>query len=314
MKKTILLILAVLPIVLVIIIAFAGRILSLYQHIPVESVAFADDSGDPYEDHDNFIIGMGESKSIAIQILPELASNKRVTYTSADESICKVDKNGVVTGVHYGSTFITVKTDDGGKTDIIDVVVTADIPVGVTIVTKGDNNTPQIPIDTLEILEGEEYDLYYIVDLPVAVDKRVSFTSSDTSIVEVDQTGRLYAVAEGTATITVTTVSGNYSDTCEITVKKGQLPLSFDLSDVPGVEIRNDVAVLSGAQINILEYLSIRDDINPDDVNLTIISGSVATLSDGVVEFTGHGLIVVRAYVGDRANPTYFAEIKIAYL
>ena len=315
MKKTILLILAVLPIVLVIIIAFAGRILSLYQHISVESVAFADDNGDPYKDDESFIVGMGESKSIAIQILPELASNKRATYTSADESICKVDKNGVVTGVHYGSTYITVKTDDGGKTDMIDVVVTADIPIGVTIVTKGDNNTPQIPLDTLELLEGEEADLYYIVDLPVAIDKRVSFTSSNESIVEVDPTGRLLAVSEGTATITVTTLSGNYSDSCEVTVKKGQLPLSFDLSGAPGVEIINGYAVISDKEItiNILEYLIIREDINPDDVNITITSGNVDTLKDGVIKFDTYGMITVRAYVGDRANPTYFADISIAH-
>ena len=38
MKKTVILILILLPIVLVITIAFAGRILSLYHHIPVERV------------------------------------------------------------------------------------------------------------------------------------------------------------------------------------------------------------------------------------------------------------------------------------
>ena len=313
MKKTILLILAVLPIVLVVIIAFAGRILSFYQHIPVERVEFVDENGEAYGDDGTFIVDMGQSKHLAVKVYPELASNKKVSYTSLDEEICKVDKNGFVTGIHYGSTQIMVKTDDGEKTATIDVLVTADIPVGVTIVTNGDNDTPQIPMDTLELIEGEEYNLSVIVDLPVAKDKRVTFTSSAPDVVDVDATGRLVAIAEGTATITVTTVSGEYSDSCEITVVKGELPLEFDLSEAEGVQIINGVADLSSTSIRITDYLNIRDDINPDDVQLAITSGSAATLTDGVVEFTGKGLIVVRAYVGDRSNPTYFAEIRIAY-
>lgn len=313
MKKTILLILAVLPIVLVVIIAFAGRILSFYQHIPVERVEFVDENGEAYGEGGTFIVDMGQSKHLGVKVYPELSSNKKVSYTSLNEEICKVDKNGFVTGIHYGSTQIMVKTDDGQKTAMIDVLVTADIPVGVTIVTNGDNDTPQIPLDTLELIEGEEYNLSVIVDLPVAKDKRVTFTSSAPDVVDVDATGRLVAIAEGTATITVTTVSGEYSDSCEITVVKGELPLEFDLSEAEGVQIINGVADLSSTSIRITDYLNIRDDINPDDVQLAITSGSAATLTDGVVEFTGKGLIVVRAYVGDRSNPTYFAEIRIAY-
>ena len=92
MKKTILLILAVLPIVLVIVIAFAGRILSIYQHIPVERVEFVDDNGDPFNDDMEFIVNMGQSKNCAYKIYPELSSNKKVTFTSNDESICTVPK------------------------------------------------------------------------------------------------------------------------------------------------------------------------------------------------------------------------------
>ena len=40
MKKTTIIILAVLPIVLLVIISFAGRIISSYQHIAVERIEF----------------------------------------------------------------------------------------------------------------------------------------------------------------------------------------------------------------------------------------------------------------------------------
>ena len=318
MKKTILILLAVLPIVLVIIIAFAGRILAIYQHIPVERVEFITDDGDPYTDDMEFVIGQGESKSCKIKIYPELSSNKKVSFTSSNEEICTVDKDGVVTGVHYGATTIMVKTDDGGKIAMLNVLVTADIPIGVTIVTHGDANTPQIPMDTLELIEGEEYNLDFIVELPVALDKRVEFSSDNPDVVSVDATGTLVAKAEGTATITVTTVSGNYSDTCVVTVAKGELPLTFDLdaaADIPGVEIINGVCVIPDTDtlINVYELLKIRADIDPATVNLSITSGDAATLTDGVVAFHNYGLVVVRAYVGDRANPTYYADLRIAY-
>lgn len=315
MKKTILLILAVLPIVLVVIIAFAGRILSLYQHIPVERVEFLNDEGQPFGEDEYFIVNMGDKKSLTVKIYPDLASNKKVKYTSLDESICTVDKNGVVTGVHYGTTQIMVKTDDGGKTRMVDVLVTADIPVGVTIVTKGDLNTPQIPMDTLELIEGEIYDLDFIVELPFALDKSVTFTSSDESIFTVDPAGRLVAVAPGTATVTVSTVSGSHSDTCEITVVKGELPLYFDFTDAEYVEMINGVAVLEYADIYLLDYLRARADIDPADVKLAIISGDdKAILDDGIIEFKTPATVILRAYVGDdRNNPTYYVDITIGY-
>ena len=43
MKKTVIIILALLPIILVISISFAAKILSIYQHISVEKVSFIDE-------------------------------------------------------------------------------------------------------------------------------------------------------------------------------------------------------------------------------------------------------------------------------
>ena len=319
MKKTILLILAVLPIILVIIIAFAGRILSIYQHIPVERVEFINEDGDPYNADMEFVVDMGQSRNCDYKIYPELSSNKKVTFTSSDESICTVDDKGLITGVHYGFATIMIKTEDGGKTALLNVIVTADIPIGVEIVTHGDANTPQIPMDSLELIAGEEYNLDIIVNLPVALDKSVTFVSSDPTVVTVDATGTLVAVGEGTATITVTTVSGDHSDTCEITVVKGELPIAFDMDAIAaldGVEIVNGVCVVSSADvaINLLDVLLVRDDIDPTTVQLAInsVQGVGATLNNGVLNMDGFGLVVVRAYVGNKSNPTYFADIKVA--
>lgn len=51
-----------------------------------------------------------------------------------------------------------------------------------------------------------------------ASDKSVTFSSSDELVATVDSSGLVTGVAEGTATITVTTNDGTFTDTSNITV------------------------------------------------------------------------------------------------
>ena len=300
MKKTIILILAILPIVLLVVIAFAGRILAVYQHIPVERVEFVDKRNNPYTDEFTFTIEQGSTKETAIAIYPTLASNQNVTYKSNDESICTIDSDGVITGVHFGETEVYVTTEDGGKIAKMNVKVKADVPYSVTLSHH-----------ELSLLEGAVFQLEAAVDAPVAVIKDVVYASSDTSIVKVDENGKLTAIAEGTATITVTTVSGALTDACVVTVEKGELPIYFDLEGVEGITIVNGVYEMVGDTLDIRSYLRVSDEVNINDVVIKIQSGSSATLEDGVLVFSKRGIVTIRAYVGDADKPDYIYEIKI---
>lgn len=51
-----------------------------------------------------------------------------------------------------------------------------------------------------------------------ATNKAVAWKSSDTTVAKVDSNGKVTAVKKGTATITVTTVEGSFSDTCNVSV------------------------------------------------------------------------------------------------
>lgn len=144
MKKTVILILILLPIVLLVTISFAGRILSTYQHIAVERIFFADEEGKELGADATLVISTGETVATTIQILPELAADKRVQYTTSDESVCTVDDTGTITGVGAGSAIIMVKTVDGNKTAMLHVSVKADGVTGVML-------TPE----TLEMKLGE---------------------------------------------------------------------------------------------------------------------------------------------------------------
>lgn len=303
MKKTIILILAVLPIVLLVVIAFAGQILHYYQHIPVESLEFVNESNDPYEASYVFRLEQGTTAETKLLVHPELASNKKVFYTSENENVCKVDENGVLTGVHYGSTTVIAKSEDGGKITKLNVTVTADTPVGITLSKTW-----------LSMLVGENYQLEATVDAPVAVDKNVTFTSSDPSVARVDASGKITALKAGEVVITARTVLGNLVATCAVTVDVGALSLSFDLSGVSGVTVNESGRyLLSDATLDLGACLRVGEGIDPDTVELKIQSGSVrATLVDGILHFTAVGPVTVRAYAEDASIP--FAELDLAWL
>lgn len=66
-----------------------------------------------------------DTQTINVTILPEDAINKNVVWTSDDESVAKVDGNGLVTAINPGIAIITATSEDGGKTATSTVIVKA---------------------------------------------------------------------------------------------------------------------------------------------------------------------------------------------
>jgi uncharacterized protein YjdB len=74
--------------------------------------------------------------------------------------------------------------------------------------------------DTLMLTKKDETAQLSAEVVPSYADNtRVTWKSSDESVVTVDEKGKVTAVGNGTATITVTSVSGNYTATVAVTVK-----------------------------------------------------------------------------------------------
>lgn len=70
-------------------------------------------------------VKVGAKTTLTPTVAPANASNKKVTYSSSDETVATVNSAGVVTGVKEGSATITVTTEDGGKTATSAITVTA---------------------------------------------------------------------------------------------------------------------------------------------------------------------------------------------
>ncbi len=78
----------------------------------------------------------GETETLEATVLPEDASFKTVTWSSADPEIATVDEEGVVTAIEAGATTITA-TASNGMTATCSVTVKQK-PTGVEAITLGD--------------------------------------------------------------------------------------------------------------------------------------------------------------------------------
>ncbi len=76
----------------------------------------------------------------------------------------------------------------------------------------------------LTLTEGESSTLKATVLPENTADKTVTWSSSDSSVATVDDSGKVTALKEGTAVITVTTRDGGKTASCTVTVKKKDTP------------------------------------------------------------------------------------------
>ena len=67
---------------------------------------------------------VGSSATIIASVLPEDATNKKVTWKTSNTSIATVDQDGKVTAKAVGSATITAVTSDGNKSATCSVNVT----------------------------------------------------------------------------------------------------------------------------------------------------------------------------------------------
>lgn len=155
-------------------------------------------------------VEVGGTTQIKATVEPSDATDKKVSYKSSDDKVATVDDSGVVTGVKAGSAEITVTTNDGEKTAVSTITVTAKT-IAVTGVT--------LDKSTLSLEVGSTATLNATIAPSNASYKTVKFTSSDDAIATVDDKGKVTAVKAGTADITVESLAdGSKTAKCELTV------------------------------------------------------------------------------------------------
>ena len=183
-------------------------------------------------------LNIGTTETLQATIHPDNATdNRKLTWKSTNPSIATVDQNGKVTPIKEGSCEIMVTTSNG-KTATCQVNVTLHI------------NSVTLNINKKELDVKDTVQLQATIDPSNTTDsKQLTWETSNPTIAKVDNTGKVTAVSEGDATITVTTSNGKQA-TCQITVIKHIKTITLNKSEL---------------QLNKSETETIVATANPDD-------------------------------------------------
>ncbi|MBQ6844006.1 MAG: type I pullulanase [Agathobacter sp.] len=222
-----------------------------------------------------------ETLKLSATVNPSTATNKAVTWTTSDENVVTVN-NGVVTAVGEGTATITVTTTND-KTDTCEITVVPKV-VEVTEVTLSKSS--------VELKPGETVSLNVRVNPSIATDKTVTWTSTNENVAKVDKTGKITAVATGTATITAT--AGGKSATCQVTVTKVIIPTTF-------VILNETTADLKVGETVTLEATVFPSTATEKTVSWSSDNKAAAIVDkDGVVTAIGAGFATITATAGGK--------------
>ena len=168
----------------------------------------------------------GDNTTLTATVNPESATDKTVTWTSDKPEIAAVE-GGKVTAVNEGTAIITAKAGD--KTATCTVTV-----------TKADVAVESVTLDktSLDLKTGDNTTLTATVNPESATNKDVTWISDKPEIAAVEG-GTVTAKAEGTATITVTTIDGGKIATCKVTVTPKTVPVS-------GIQVQGAASIYVG--------------------------------------------------------------------
>lgn len=166
---------------------------------------------------DDITLNVGDKKEINVNIKPSnTTDDKTLSWKSNDTGIAIVDNNGIITAIHEGSAIITVTSTNGISHDIKVLVKENSIPIQEIKLDK--NN--------VELIEGEFTSVKaQVIPINTTSSTDLTWVSSNTNVVTVDNNGKITAIHSGNALITVTSVNG-ISVTIKVIVHKKSIPIS----------------------------------------------------------------------------------------
>ena len=250
--------------------------------------------------HSKYDMGKGDTVKLSVTPNPANASAE-VNWTSSSPSVASVSADGTVTANRAGTAVITATSK-----------VNSSIKVTCTITVT----EPPVQLESLT-MHPEEYGLkvggsvqLFVTGKPVGADTGVTWTSSDSSVASVESSGKVTAIAEGTATITATSkVNSSVTAVCEITVTKAD-----GGSDTPAVEIES--IKISPSSLTLTEggHIKLNPAVRPAEAKSDVIWSSSDTsvaqvAQDGTVIAVSAGTATVTA--SSKTNPEIKAEVKV---
>lgn len=248
MKKVLIGVLILIPIIIVASVLLTTNIISKNSYLPVDRVELNENNIEFSLDNGNTI------DTLKATVYPRLAKNHNLTWSIEEQhsdipfvyakddpcqdcadlsdkklkehidtnhiDIATIDNNGVVTVYGYGSFIVKVTTEEGNKFATCSVKVVGDKVTKIELMPYG-SSSKLSEKDVISLDTGERLLLNPIFTPGGARDKTVTWKSADERIVEVDKNGILSAKGAGETTISVSSNDTGIGTSVKVKVNNG---------------------------------------------------------------------------------------------
>ena len=238
----------------------------------------------------------GDSFTLKAILLPNNVETTNVTWSSSNTSVATV-KQGVVTALKEGTVEITATTADGTNLSAV---------CKFTIKPDPDLLAAYVQLNktSVSLYANETTTLVATVYPVTAVNKKVTWSSSNTSVATVSSTGVVTAKSVGSATITATTTDGtNKTATCQVSVYA---------TPATGISLNK-----TSATLKVNETVTLSATVTPTSATNRKVSWkssdeSVATVSStGVVTAKSIGNANITATTTDGTNISATCKVSV---
>ena len=313
MKKVLIGVLILIPIIIVASVLLTTNIISKNSYLPVDRVELN-------ENYIEFSLDNGNTiDTLKATVYPRLAKNHNLTWSIEEQhsdipfvyakddpcqdcadlsdkelkehiatnhiDIATIDNNGVVTVYGYGSFIVKVTTEEGNKFATCSVKVVGDKVTKIELMPYGSSNKLS-ENDVISLDKGERLLVNPIFTPGGARDKTVTWKSADERIVEVDKNGILSTKGAGETTISVSSNDTGIGTSVKVKVNNG-------------VFKGESYCYTADTTVNVKNYMNVSD-----FTSVKVAGGNIS--SDGTLNFDKDATVATVT-----VNGKTFSAIKV---
>lgn len=334
MKKVLIGVLILIPIIIVASVLLTTNIISKNSYLPVDRVELN-------ENYIEFSLDNGNTiDTLKATVYPRLAKNHNLTWSIEEQhsdipfvyakddpcqdcadlsdkelkehiatnhiDIATIDNNGVVTVYGYGSFIVKVTTEEGNKFATCSVKVVGDKVTKIELMPYG-SSSKLSENDVISLDKGERLLVNPIFTPGGARNKTVTWKSADERIVEVDKNGILSAKGAGETTISVSSNDTGIGTSVKVKVNNGVFKgESYCYTADTTVNVKNYMNVsdftsvkVAGGNISSDGTLNFDKDATAATVTVngkTFSAIKVDALSDDDIVFKNYDILLQKLY------------------
>lgn len=334
MKKVLIGVLILIPIIIVASVLLTTNIISKNSYLPVDRVELNENNIEFSLDNGNTI------DTLKATVYPRLAKNHNLTWSIEEQhsdipfvyakddpcqdcadlsdkelkehidtnhiDIATIDNNGVVTVYGYGSFIVKVTTEEGNKFATCSVKVIGDKVTKIELMPYG-SSSKLSEKDVISMDTGERLLVNPIFTPGGARDKTVTWKSADERIVEVDKNGILSAKGAGETTISVSSNDTGIGTSVKVKVNNGVFKgESYCYTADTTVNVKNYMNVSDFTSVKVAGGTLSSDGTLNFDENATVatvtVNGKtfsaikVDALSDDDIVFKNYDILLQKLY------------------